>query len=150
MGFLLQFHLRNSPSVSVWSPSALYSSKTVMICIWHTNLCYPSCKHQNIFVKDRFLTLAHLLGTICLKHSATLVLPPLLKPPSRHTYSVTISKLFFTAMPIPLSDTQVRACLFVCVCVVSVIIKCPLLQPCAVDRHSRNPLYYYFEEVYSA
>ena len=41
-------------------------------------------------VKDRFLTLAHLFGTICLKRSATLILPPLLKPPSRRTCLITI------------------------------------------------------------
>ena len=28
-------------------------------------------------VKDLFLMLAHMSGTICLKHSATLILPPL-------------------------------------------------------------------------
>ena len=53
---------------------------------------------------DIFLMLAHLFGTICLKHSATLVLPPLLKPPSRRTCLITISKLFFTALPVPSSD----------------------------------------------
>ena len=31
--YLLQFHLWNSPSVSVRSPSTLYSSKTITICI---------------------------------------------------------------------------------------------------------------------
>ena len=67
--------------------------------------------------------------TICLKHSATLILPPLLKPPSRRTCLITISKLFFTALPIPSSDTVcvcvctraracvcVRVCMCVCVC----------------------------------
>ena len=42
------------------------------------------------------------------------------KPPSRRTCLITISKLFFTAMPIPLSDTVcvcVRVCVCVCVCV---------------------------------
>ena len=46
---------------------------------------------------------------ICLKHSTTLILPPLLKPPSRRTCSIIISELFFTAVPIPSSDA-------VCVC----------------------------------
>ena len=32
-----------------------------------------------------------------------------------------------------------------CMCVVSVIVKHPVLPPCAVDGRSRNPLYYYFE-----
>ena len=41
--YLLQFHLWSSPSISVRSPSTLYSSKTIMICIWHMNLCHPSC-----------------------------------------------------------------------------------------------------------
>ena len=105
--------------------------------------------------------LAHLSGTICLKHSATLILPPLLKPPSRRTCLITISKLFFTALPIPSSDTvcvcvcvcvcaraRVRACVHVCVCVcvcvVSVIVKRPVLPPSVVDGRSRNPLYYYY------
>ena len=35
-------------------------------------------------------------------------------------------------------------CVYVCVCVVSVIIKHPVLPPCAVDGHSRNPLFYYY------
>ena len=30
----------------------------------------------------------------------------------------------------------------VCVCTVSVIVKRPMLPPCAVDGRSRNPLYY--------
>ena len=79
--------------------------------------------------------LAHLSGTICLRHS--LILPPLLNPPSRRTCLIIISKLFFTAMPIPLSNAE-------CVCVVSVIVKCPVLSPCVVDGRSRNPLYYYY------
>ena len=86
---------------------------------------------------------------------ATLILPPLLKPPSRRTCLITISKLFFTALPIPSSDTlcvcvcvcvcvraRARAC--VCVCVVSVIVKRPVLPPSVVDGRSRNPLYYYY------
>ena len=36
-------------------------------------------------------------------------------------------------------------CLFQCsVCVVSVIVKRPVLPPSAVDGRSRNPLYYYY------
>ena len=31
-----------------------------------------------------------------------------------------------------------------CVCVVSVIVKHPVLPPCVVDGRSRNPLYYYY------
>ena len=50
----------------------------------------------------------------------------------------------------------VRACVFVCVCacmyvclsvclsVVRVIVKRPVLPPCAVDGRPRNPLYYYY------
>ena len=83
--------------------------------------------------------LAHLSGTICLKHSATLILPPLSKPPSRRTCLIIISTLFFTALPIPSSDA-LWVC--VCVCVVSDIVKRPVLPPCVVDGRSRNPLYY--------
>ena len=53
--YLLQFHFWNSPSVSVWSFSTLYSSKTIMICIRHMNLCHPLCKHKNIWWKMVFL-----------------------------------------------------------------------------------------------
>ena len=35
---------------------------------------------------------------------------------------------------------RVRAC----VCVVSVIVKCPVLPPSVVDGRSRNLLYYYY------
>ena len=95
--------------------------------------------------------MAHLFETICLKHSATLILPPLLKPPSRRAYSITISKLIFTAVLIPSYDARtcacvhacVRACVRACVCV-CVCVKCPVLPPCAVDGRSRNPLYYYY------
>ena len=86
--------------------------------------------------------------------------------------SIIISKLFFTAVLIPSSDACVHACacvyvsvcvclsvsvcgegcgggcLCVCVCVcvsvVSVIVKHPVLPPCAEDGRSRNPLYYDF------
>ena len=144
--YLLQLHLWNSPSVSVRSPSTLYSSKTITICIWHTNLCHPPCKHKNIWWKIfLFFMLAHLSGTICLKHSTTLILPPVLKPPSRRTCLITISKLFFAALPIPLSDTVcVRACARARACVVSVIVKRPVLPPSVVDGCTRNPLDYYY------
>ena len=97
-------------------------------------------------VKDHLLTLAHLFGTVCLKHSATLILPPLLKPPSRRTCSITISKLFFTAVLIPSSNAQVCVC--VCLSVASVVVKRPALPPCAVDGHSTNPLYYYYMQFF--
>ena len=69
--YLLQFHLWNSPSVSVRSPSTLYSSKTITICIWHTNLCHPPCKHKNIWWKVFFL-----FWPICLEQFASNI-PPL-------------------------------------------------------------------------
>ena len=53
---------------------------------------------------------------------------------------IIISKLFFKALPIPLSDT---------VCVVSVIVKHPVLLPSVVDGRSRNPLYYYYYYYFS-
>ena len=33
---------------------------------------------------------------------------------------------------------------YVCVCVVNVIVKRPVLLPSVVDGRSRNPLYYYY------
>ena len=66
----------------------------------------PRVNTQKHLVKDLFLMHSHLFGTICLKHSATLILPPLLKPPSRRTCLIIISKLFFTALPIPSSDAE--------------------------------------------
>ena len=93
--------------------------------------------------------LAHLQGTVCLSHSATLILPPLLTLPSRCTYLVTISKLFHShAYPL-------IQCVCVCVCMgggggwVSFMLlqKHPVLQPCAVDWHSIKPLYYYCHKI---
>ena len=83
--YSVAFSLWNSPSLSVQSPSTLYSSKTITICIRHMSLCHPSCKHKNIWWK--ILMLAHLFGTVCLKHSAILILPPLFKLSSRCTCS---------------------------------------------------------------
>ena len=62
-----------------------------------------------------------------------------------NTHLFNITKLFFTALPIPSSDT-VCVCVRVSVhvCVVSVIVKCPVLPPSVVDGRSRNPLYYYY------
>ena len=126
-----------------------------MICIQHTNLCHHSCKHKNIWWNIFFLC-----WPICLEQFAALILPPLLKLPSRHTCLIIISKLFFTAVPIPSSDVCVRmcicacmracvhACVCVCVCVISVIVKPPVLPPCAVDGRSRNPLYYYYYDYH--
>ena len=45
--------------------------------------------------------------------------------PSRRTCLIIISKLFFTAVPIPPSDA--RACVCVCVCVFGCCCTCPLL-----------------------
>ena len=40
-----------------------------------------------------------------------------------------------------------HACVHACMCVVSVIVKCRVLPPCAVDGHSRNSLYYYLSRL---
>ena len=118
----------------------------------------PLVSTQKRLAREHFLSLAHLLGTICLTHSATLILPPLSK-----AALISISKQFFTA--VPTSDVcvcvcvcvracvreWVRACVRVCVCVVVVVVivivvvvKRPALPPCVVDGRSRNPLYYYY------
>ena len=57
-------------------------------------------------VKDLFLMLAHLSGTICLKHSATLILPPFKAALKTHLFNI-FSKVFFTAVTIPSSDALV-------------------------------------------
>ena len=73
------------------------------IRIGHPYLCHPSCKPQNGLPKFVFVvvvvavfTVTHLLGRVCLKRSATLILVPLSKMPSRLTCSLTISKLSFS------------------------------------------------------
>ena len=38
----------------------------------------------------------------------------------------------------------ITRCQFINVCVVSIIVKRPVLPPCVVDGRSRNPLYYYY------
>ena len=68
-----------------------YSSKTTTIRIRHPNLCHPSCKH---LVKHRFNVLAHLFGPVfpqTLRHSDSASC-------FKAACSVTISKLFFTAV----------------------------------------------------
>ena len=40
--------------------------------------------------------------------------------------------------------TRTRAHACVHVCVISVIVKCPVLPPSVVDGRSRNPLHYYY------
>ena len=101
----------------------------------NTNLWHPLCKHKNIWGKIFFLH-----WPICLEQFAWNT-PPLLKPPSRRTCLTIISKLFFTAVLFP--------CPVQCVCVVSVIVKCPVLPPCTVGGRSRNPLYYYYDYYYT-
>ena len=95
--------LKSTPSV-VNIDRATTWSRQIYFHIFRTSCIWDSIPFMGM--------LAHLSGTICLKHSATLILPPLSKPPSRSTCLITISKLFFTALPIPSSDA-----LCVCVCV---------------------------------
>ena len=111
---------------------------------WTYILRHPTHEPLSPFVKtqNNFLTMANLFGAICLKHSTTLILPPVLvlKPPSRRTSSIIVSKLSFS-QPCPQSSR--RAC--VRVCVVAVIAKCPMLLPCAANGRSKNHLYYYYK-----
>ena len=68
---------------------------------------------------------------------------------------IIVSQPFFTAVSIPSSYTQVcvcacmRVCVCMCVSVVSVIVKHPVLPPCAVDGRSRNLYYYYYVYLWS-
>ena len=41
----------------------------------------------------------------------------------------------------------VHPCVCVCVPVVSVVVKHPVLPPCAVDGQSRYPIYYYYYDL---
>ena len=78
--------------------------------------------------KDLFLTVAHLLGTICLKCYSVLILPPLLKPPSRRTCLIIISELFSPLVRRMSVCMRVRVCLCVSV---SVCRWCYCKAPCA-------------------
>ena len=90
-----------------------------------------------------------------LKHSATRILCLLSRLSSRHTCTITTSKLSFAQLclpPPPNSGVCVRACVHVCMrvcvrvclCAVSVIVKCLVLLPCVTDGRYKNPLYYYY------
>ena len=73
----------------------------------------PLVYTQKHLVKGHFLMLAHLWNILPFyKHFASLLLPPLLKLPTRCTHSITISKLFHS-MPIPLLDVCVCVCVLV-------------------------------------
>ena len=52
---------------------------------------------------------------------------------------------FFLLLQLCLPTVQ-RVCMCVCVCarVVRIIVKHPLLPPCVVDEHHRNPPCYYY------
>ena len=67
----------------------------------HTHNSNKSDIQQKAYPSPQFIQ--------CLKHSTNLILPPLLNLLSRHTCSVTISKMFFTAMP-------TSECVCVCYC----------------------------------
>ena len=62
---------------------------------------------------------------------------------------IIVSKLFFRAVSIPSSDTQMCVCVCMCVSVVSVTVKHPVLPPCAVDGRARNLYYYYYVYLWS-
>ena len=105
------------------------SETVLIICpislklILQQDSCYPhpihepSCKQKKPLAKDHFPTLAHLSGSVCIKQSATLSLPPQLKPLSRRICSITISKLpyYSHAYPPPHPPpTSVCVCVSVC------------------------------------
>jgi len=78
-----------------------------------------SSKHRQPkrLVKDRFLRLARLFGTVCLRHSATLIpfFLTLKKVALKPFSSTTLSKLSFSQLC--LSVEVVCVCVCVCVCV---------------------------------
>ena len=49
-----------------------------------------------LMLLERFLLLDRVFGTICLKHPTTLILPHLLRLPSKCTCSINVSKLSFS------------------------------------------------------
>ena len=116
---LLPIPLLNSPWVSVRSPSTLCSSKTITICIWHTNLCHPRVNTKTFGERSFFYAGPSVWNNLP-QNSATLILPPFLKPPSRRTCLIIISKLFFYNRAYPVVRRWVCACAYVsvsvCVC----------------------------------
>ena len=70
--------------------------------------------------KKTFLALAQLFETVCLKP----ILPFQLKPPSRHTCSIIISKLTFS------QTCPLFVCVCVCVCVCACVCVCVCVHGC--------------------
>ena len=125
--------------VSVWCPSTLYSSKTITTCIWHTNFCLVNTKTfgERSFSYAGPSVWNNLLQT--LRHSdSTSSFKAALKTHLFNNY-------FWTVFHSPAHLLIWHCvCARACMCVVSVIVKRPVLPPSVVDGCSRNHLYYYF------
>ena len=127
-------HVHICMSASCCGCIHVYVPVCVYMCICMRAGCGGSdaCKHKTF--DERSFSHTGLSGTICPKHSATLILPHLLKPPSRCTRLVTISKLSFSQPRLSPCSTCKHVC--VCVCVRVCVRACERVCVCVCVRAS--------------
>lgn len=70
-------------------PKAVHSNQKMTFCIRHPN---PSCKHESIW-QEIILIYPHLSETICLEHSAALILLHHSKPHLKPTFLKTVGNM---------------------------------------------------------
>ena len=113
-------------SISGTSPQYIYMSSllqsyTARRRLWSASDTWTFFTPRlNIFiflflVKDHFLTLVRLSGTVCLKYSTTLSLPPLSKPVQQHFLNCLFHSHVYTPHP-------TRKCMHAWQCVLLVLL----------------------------